>query len=50
MKMMNQTKIEVKEGQIKLDLAYLKSGVYFAYINDNTGKQKVLKFIVANNE
>jgi hypothetical protein len=27
-----------------------KAGVYFAYINDNTGTQKVLKFIVANNE
>jgi Secretion system C-terminal sorting domain len=43
-------KLDVKEGQIKLDLAYLKSGVYFAYINDNTGTQKVLKFIIANNE
>jgi hypothetical protein len=27
-----------------------KAGVYFAYINDNTGTLKVLKFIVANNE
>jgi hypothetical protein len=49
-KIVFDNKLDVKEGQIKLDLAYLKSGVYFAYINDNTGTQKVLKFIVANNE
>jgi hypothetical protein len=49
-KIVFENKIEVKEKQIKLDLAHLKSGVYFTYINDNTGTQKVLKLIVANNE
>jgi hypothetical protein len=27
-----------------------KAGVYFAYVSDNTGTQKALKFIVANND
>jgi Secretion system C-terminal sorting domain len=49
-KLLFDSKVEVKERQIKLDLGYLKSGVYFAYINDNNDTQKVLKFVVANNE
>jgi hypothetical protein len=49
-KLIYNTKAEVKTGQVLLELNQLKVGVYFAYINDNTGTQKVLKFIVAKND